>query len=173
MKKLSLARSIAGLAATGAVVIGPSADRLVAATATANLAVNATVVNNCTISTAALAFGTYDPVGANATANLDGSGRVTVACTKGTAPTIGVSTGSSASGSTRRMSDGAGNFLSYELYKDSGYTAIWGTSGAGLLSPVAATSKAAREFTVYGRIAGSQDVPAGTYADTVVATVNF
>ena len=29
------------------------------------------------------------------------------------------------------------------------------------------------DFTVYGRIAGNQDVPAGSYSDTVVATVNF
>ena len=33
-----------------------------AATATANLGVSATVTSNCTISTVALAFGSYDPV---------------------------------------------------------------------------------------------------------------
>jgi spore coat protein U-like protein len=50
---------------------------------------------------------------------------------------------------------------------------VWNTSGSGLLSPGAATSKAARSFTVYGRVAGNQDVPAGSYSDAVVATVNF
>jgi spore coat protein U-like protein len=30
-----------------------------------------------------------------------------------------------------------------------------------------------RSFTAYGRVAGSQDVPAGTFTDTVTATVNF
>jgi spore coat protein U-like protein len=50
---------------------------------------------------------------------------------------------------------------------------VWGNSGTGLLSPVAAPSKAARNFTVYGRVTSNQDIPAGSYSDTVVATVNF
>jgi spore coat protein U-like protein len=144
-----------------------------AATATANLGVSATVTNNCTISTAALAFGSYDPVVANASANLDGTGTVTVACTKGATATIGLGLGSNASGSVRRMTDGSSNYLTYELYQDSGRSTVWGTAGAGLLSPVAAPSKAARNFTVYGRVTSNQDVPAGTFNDTVVATVNF
>jgi spore coat protein U-like protein len=42
-----------------------------------------------------------------------------------------------------------------------------------LLSTGAAPSKATRPFTVYGRVAAGQDVPAGSFADTAVATVNF
>ena len=144
-----------------------------AANQTASLTVNATVTNNCTISTSALSFAAYDPVVANASANLDGTGRVTVACTKGAAPTIGLGTGSSASGSARRLADGTGNFLTYDLYQDSSRSVAWSNSGAGMLTTTAATSKAARDFTVYGRIGGNQDVPAGSYTDTVVATVNF
>jgi spore coat protein U-like protein len=173
MKKSVIVRPYVRLVAAAMIAAAPSVSSVSAATATANLAVSATVANNCTVSTTALAFGTYDPVVANATADLDGSGRVTVACTRGTAPTIGVSTGSSASGSTRRLNNGAGSFLTYELYKDAGFSTVWTATGAGILSPTAAPSKAAREFTVYGRIAGNQDVPAGAYADTVVATVNF
>ena len=144
-----------------------------AATATANLGVTATVTNNCTISTAALAFGSYDPVVANASTNLDGTGTVSVACTKGTSATVGLGLGSNASGSTRRMSDGSGNFLTYELYQDASHATVWGNAGAGLLSPAAAPSKATRNFTVYGQVASNQDVTAGSYSDTVVATVNF
>jgi spore coat protein U-like protein len=144
-----------------------------AASQTASLTVSATVTNNCTISTSPLSFASYDPVVANASANLDGTGRVTVACTKGAAPTIGLGTGSSASGSARRLADGSGNFLTYDLFQDSGRSVGWSNTGLGLLTTTAATSKAARDFTVYGRIAGNQDVPAGSYTDTVVATVNF
>jgi spore coat protein U-like protein len=144
-----------------------------AANETASLTVSATVTNNCTISTAALAFAQYDPVIANASADLDGTGRVTVACTKGASPNIGLGTGSSASGSTRRLSNGGSNYLSYDLYQDSGRSVTWTNSGSGMMTAVAATSKAARDFTVYGRIAGNQDVPAGSYTDSVVATVNF
>ena len=144
-----------------------------AATATANLSATATVINNCTINTAALAFGNYDPVGANAAADLDGTGTVTIACTKGTTATIGLGLGANASGTTRRMTDGSGNYLTYEMYHEVGHSTVWGTAGAALLSPAAAPSKAARNFTVYGQVTGNQDATAGSYTDTIVATVNF
>ena len=168
---MRLVRTVAAITVTTALV-ATLAPRATAATATANLTVSATVTKNCTVSTAALAFGSYDPVVANASANLDGAGGVTVACTRGATASIALGSGSNASGSTRRMGDGSGNFLSYELFSDSGRSSVW-NSGAGALSLTAAPSRAARDFTVYGRIAGNQDVPAGTYGDTVVATVNF
>jgi spore coat protein U-like protein len=166
---LGWAAAVSGVAIVAA-GFGASAS---AATATANLGVSATVTNNCTISTSAVAFGSYDPVVAHASTDLDSSGTVTVACTKGASSTVGLGLGSNASGSTRRMSDGGSNYLTYELYQDNGRTTVWGTAGAGLYSPGAAPSKAARNFTVYGRVTSNQDVPAGTYNDTVVATVNF
>jgi spore coat protein U-like protein len=169
--KLSKTVAVVGVGAAMAFAGLGSATK--AATATANLGVSATVTNNCTISTAALAFGSYDPVVANASTNLDGTGTVTVACTKGSTATIGLGLGSNAAASVRRMTDGSSNYLTYELYQDSGRSTVWGNSGAGLLSPVAAPSKAARNFTVYGRVTSNQDVPAGSYNDTVVATVNF
>jgi spore coat protein U-like protein len=141
--------------------------------ASTSLALSASVSNNCTISTSAVGFGSYDPVVVNATANLDGTGTVIIACTKGATTTIGLDLGSNASGSTRRLTDGSSNYLTYELYQDSGRSTVWGNAGAGLFTPVAAPSKASRSFTAYGRVAGSQDVPAGTFTDTVTATVNF
>jgi spore coat protein U-like protein len=162
--------ALAGLAAAGSHFFAPAAA---AASQTANLGVSATVSTNCTISTTALGFGSYDPVGANASADLDGTGGLTVACTKGATATLGLGLGANASGSTRRMSDGSGSFLTYELYQDSGRSTVWGTAGAGLLTLTAAPSKAARVFTVYGRVPSNQDATAGSYTDTVVATVNF
>jgi spore coat protein U-like protein len=167
-KFLGLAAAVSGVA-----LMASFGENASAATATANLGVSATVTNNCTISTAALAFGSYDPVVAHASANLDGSGTVIVACTKGAVATVGLGLGSNASGSTRRMTNGASEFLTYELYQNAGRTTVWGNSGSGLYSPGAAPSKTARNFTVYGRVAANQDVVAGNYSDTVVATVNF
>lgn len=99
-------------------------------------------------------------------------GSLTVACTKGAVTTIGLNLGANASGSTRRMT-GAGDYLTYELYKDSARTLVWGNSGGDLLDTGTAPSKAPRTFTVYGRVPAGQDVPAGAYVDTVTATVNF
>jgi spore coat protein U-like protein len=149
-----------------------------AGSASANLAVSASVANNCTISTTAVSFGTYDPLSA---VDTDSTGSVTITCTKGTSATIALDTGAHASGATRRMDDGSGNVLSYELYHPANlnpgagaaYTTVWGAAGGNLFAPAAAPSKASRTFTVSGRIAAGQDVAAGSYTDTVQATVNF
>lgn len=71
------------------------------------------------------------------------------------------------------MTDGLGNFLNYELYKDSGRSTVFGNSGGGLLSTGAAPNGNARSFTVYERIPGSQDAPVGAYTDVAIVTINF
>ncbi|MFI5394788.1 MAG: spore coat U domain-containing protein [Candidatus Binatia bacterium] len=149
-----------------------------AGSTTANLSVGASVTNNCIISTTATAFGAYDPIVTNKTAPLDSSnGKVTITCAKGTTATIGLGAGlnaASATGTSRALSDGTSTqFLNYELYNESSRTTVWTNSGTGLLSPAAAPSRAARDFMVYGRVPADQNVPSGTYSDTVLVTINF
>jgi spore coat protein U-like protein len=164
--------SAIGLAVSLGLLLGAQPP-LRAATGTTNLNVSATVSLNCTITTTPVAFGAYDPVVANAATPLDATGTVVVACTKGSTATIGLGLGANAQTSARRMLDGATNFLGYEIYLDTTRTTVWGTATTGLLSTGVAPSKAARTFTVYGRVAANQDVPAGAFTDIVVATVNF
>jgi spore coat protein U-like protein len=155
----------------GGLALGLAAPAL-AQTATANLSVTATVTKNCSITTTAVAFGSYDPIVANATTPLDGSGSVVVTCTKGAGTRIDLGLGSNAAGSVRQMLGGA-DLLTYELYTDSGHSTVWG-SGAGAGQTIAtAPNKNPRTFTVYGRVPAGQDVGAASYADTVVATINF
>jgi len=161
--------ALAGLA----VVSAATASRLSGQSATATLTVNASVSKNCTITTAPVNFGAYDPVTANATAPLDGTGTVTVTCTKGAVATVGLNPGGNAQGTTRRMSQGAAAYLNYELYKDSTHSTIWGDAADTALDIPAAPNRNPRDFTVYGRVAQAQDATVGSYADTVVATVNF
>src|SRR5512141_951416 len=75
-----------------------------AASQTSNLAVSATVITNCSISTTAVAFGNYDPTAAT---DLGAAGTITgslkVRCTNGTAANVGLGLGANATGSTRRM----------------------------------------------------------------------
>ena len=165
------------LAAVSAFVIGATTVGVeaYAGTATSNLSVGATVATNCTITTTAVTFGSYDPVSANAAADLDAAGAVNVNCTSGSAATITLGQGSNAdTGSTdaapvRRMKDAGTDYLTYQLYSDSGRSAVWenvtGVSHTGTGAAVA--------VSVYGRVTSAQNVPAGTYADTVVATVTF
>ncbi len=155
----------------GGLMLGLAAPAL-AQTASTNLSVTATVAKNCSITTAAVAFGSYDPIVANATTPLDGTGSVVVTCTKGAGTRIDLGLGANASGSTRRMLGGTDN-LTYELYSDTGRTTVWGSGAGAGLTIATAPSKAARTFTVYGRVPAGQDVGAASYADTVVATINF
>ena len=140
--------------------------------ATANLSVSATVANNCTISTTPLNFGSYEP-----SANLDITGTVTTTCTNGASATIMLGEGLNPGGGStptdpkRRLKDGGSNYLSYYLYKDNGHSDLWGdTTGTGL--GINGTGSPEIE-TVYGRIPFGQNPVAGTYSDTVVATVQF
>ena len=64
----------------GGLVLGIAAPAL-AQTASTNLTVSATVAKNCSITTTAVAFGSYDPVVANAATPLAGTGTVVVTCT--------------------------------------------------------------------------------------------
>lgn len=147
-----------------------------AQTETANLDVSATVAASCTISTAALAFGTYDPIVTNASDPLDATGTVTVTCTNGSTTAITLGQGANADGTStdaapeRRMAAGT-DHLSYDLYSDTGRTTVWGNTAP---TSVAHTGTGtSTDLTVYGRITGGQNVPAASYADTVVATVTF
>ena len=137
-----------------------------AGTANSTLTVQASIAANCTISNATLDFLAYDPVVTNAVANLDASTSMNVACTKGVNPSVGFA----AAGGTIT---GGGGTLNYTLWQDATRTTAFGPSGAGLLSLGAAPSKAARAFTIYGRIAGGQDQPVASYSGTIQATVNF
>lgn len=148
-----------------------------AADVTGNLSASSTVVNNCTVSTAPVAFGDYDPVSANDATARDATGTVTVTCTSGAAATVKLGQGANADpGSTdaaplRRLTDGT-NFLSYQLYSDAGRTTVWGNDGATDVDHTG--TGAAVDLTVYGRIAAGQNtVPAGSYTDTVLVTVSF
>ncbi|MGH8549455.1 MAG: Csu type fimbrial protein [Methylococcales bacterium] len=146
------------------------------ATATSNLSVTATVTANCTIATNTLAFGNYDPIVANAASALNGTGSVTITCTNGSSATITLDQGANPGGGStnaiplRRMTDGS-NFLSYFLYQNSSRTTVWGnTAGTGVAATGTGT---AAIHTVYGQVTAAQNLPAGNYSDTVVATVTF
>lgn len=152
----------------------------VAATATANLSVTASVATNCTISTTPVAFGAYDPLAAT---DVNGTGTVVVRCTKGASGlSIGLGNGASFS-TTRRMTNGT-DFLGYSLFQPPNNTpgtacsfpgtTAWGnTVGTNTLALTNSPSSAARTYNVCGTIPNSQDVGTGSYTDTVVATINF
>lgn len=178
-----LARTLAALLVAASPLALPQAH---AASATGNVTVSATVAQKCIVSASAVGFGAYDPVVTNASTALTATGSLAVTCTKSsTSITIGLGLGANADGSTRRMVAGGTNYLTYELYHPSATTAnaacsfpgttVWGTAGPNLFTPTGTTwgAAAAQTFNVCGSVAGGQDVPAGSYSDTIVATITF
>ncbi len=157
-----------------------------AASASTGIPVTASVSQNCSISTtSALAFAAYDPIGTNATAALNATGQISVACSKGaTGLTIGMDNGSHVSATQRQMLGGtAAGLLQYNIFQPPNNTpstactfpgtTAWTAIGAGLLTLTSAPSKVTRVYNVCGTIPGGQDVAADTYTDTVNATINF
>lgn len=153
--------------AAGLCVAGGMASAASASTATANLSVTATIPAACSISTAVVGFGSYTG------AQIDANGTVTANCVNGTTYNIGLGAGLGAGATTsaRKLTSGA-NTLAYTLYSDSGRTTNWGsTVGTDTLAGTGTGGNQA--YPVYGRIAAGLTAAAGSYTDTVVATITF
>jgi spore coat protein U-like protein len=141
------------------IAIAPAAF---AGSAPGTLTVTASVAANCTISGATLGFGAYDPVVTNDSSNLDAATTMSVACTKGIAPKITAALGGTITNGT--------DTLNYLLFSNTGRTTTFVSPG---FTMPAAAGKAPQTLTIYGRIAGGQDVGVGAYNGTTVVTVNF
>jgi len=172
-----------------AVVLGAAAiaagvsSGAMAGTATSNIAVSASITQTCAITANPIAFGAYDPVTANATVAATSTATLDVRCTKGSAGvTVQLGIGANASGNQKRMTNGT-DFLSYNIFQPttgvSGNTACsateWGAPTAALaVSPAVAWSAVTvNSFTMCGSVPPAQNVGAGSYNDTVVATITF
>ncbi|MBS0379730.1 MAG: spore coat protein U domain-containing protein [Proteobacteria bacterium] len=144
----------------------------------ASLPVHALFLGTCSVAATSVSFGTYDPLAATA---LSSTGTVTVTCT-GTAlltvpVTVSLNAGLWGSLSARSAASGA-NRLSYNLYANSGDTQIWGDGTAGTTTVnlsvfILIIGTGSSAATVYGLIPNGQDVPPGTYGDTITATVSY
>ncbi len=148
-------------------------------TATSSMTVTATINPNCTISANPLAFGVYDPVVTNASSPLTTSTTLAVTCTAGDTPTVTLGQGSHAAGDStdaspdRRMLatvNATSYYLSYTLLQPDDATPWGNTSGTGYGYLGTGT---AGSITVNGSVGQNQQMPAGNYSDSVVATITF
>lgn len=133
--------------------------------------VSATVAPQCsTYVTSDLDFGTVTTP--RITSNIDKATTIGLTCTNQTAWNIGLDNGGNANGSVRRMRQGtSGNYVSYELYRDSARSLRWGnTIGTDTLTGTG--NGAAQTTTVYGRVA-PQSPAAGSYQDTITVTITY
>jgi spore coat protein U-like protein len=153
---------------------------LFAGTASGSFVVSATVLAVCQMSATAINFGTYIP--GNGT-TLTANSTISIQCTSGTsAPTLALNAG--ASGGTmadRLMAGPGGGKLQYNLYTSASYSTVFGdgTGGSSTVPVTVGTNSFSVpvKVTVYGQFLDSAAnrlaAAAGTYADTVTATLTY
>jgi spore coat protein U-like protein len=138
----------------------------------------ATVLSNCNVSVTPLNFGTSPSA---ISANLDSTATISSQCTNATPYSIGLSNGTNATGSQRRMRLGAtSNYLNYSLYTNSARSNGWVTStsatacSSGSGTCVLGTGTGLNQsVSIYGRVAPQTATAAGSFSDTVVVTITF
>ena len=145
---------------------------------TATLTVNLTVSNDCTITAPNIAFGSAPVI--SAFTPVTGQ-TINLACTKGSAYTVGLSDGQNpvSVGGRRRMISGS-NYLAYDIFKSAG-TTRWGSVGSARRSstdaevnPGNGLGTGSQIFNYNAKIYTDQTTPpAGTYLDNVVLDVGF
>lgn len=120
----------------------------------------------CTVSASGVLFGGYDVFSASPN---DSAGSVSVDCDPATPYTISLSAGGGTY-SQRHMSTGT-DLLGYNLYTDASRSIVWGDGSSG--TGTVGGSAASENHTVYGRVPAGQNVPAGSYGDTIMITISF
>ena len=87
--------------------------------------------------------------------------------------TIGIGKSSTSNSiANRQMSAGGADRLNYNIYKNAGFTLLWGDGTAGTTALVVATNNQNANVPIFGKIDPGQDVTVGNYSDTVVLSVN-
>ena len=139
------------------------------------------VIAACTnLSVSSIDFGAFTQPIPNTFSFKFANAVLTVNCATGT-PWAAAANVGSGTGATfiqggfggRRMMSGA-NFLTYGLYRDGGYTTMWGDGTSGSVTVAGTGTGAAQTNTIFGRVEGPIPAPPpGTYTDTITVTLTF
>ena len=146
--------SLAGLTALSGPALAQSSD---------TLTVLANVGGECTVTGATLDFGSYTGD------QKDVDVPISFNCNAPTNIAISMNGGATGDPSGRSMFNGdfSGEML-YQLFRDSARTQLWGVFPQDHANFASASSGTP---TVFGRIPGGQNPPAGSYKDEVVITL--
>ncbi|TDF81518.1 spore coat U domain-containing protein [Pseudomonas sp. H9] len=123
----------------------------------------------------ALNFGTTEALFTQAAGQVlgGGGGAMSILCSNGVVPVIKVGAGAhdaQSVGGTRALADGAGNFVPYDFYTDSGHTQLLAINGTITLPT---STGVAQTVNLYGLAKGKAGLPAGVYTDTVNVELSF
>lgn len=139
----------------------------------------------CTISTQGLAFGNYDPTSATP---VPANGSILFRCTytgTGFTATLTISAGNSGSYTNRTLTFDT-QALNYNIYVNAADTEIFGGTAAGTyyyylcypgggVTCTGGGGQSGTQYTapMYGLLPAQQDVSAGQYSDTIIATLTY
>ena len=127
----------------------------------------------CTLSVTGVNFSPYDVL---APAPNDTVGNLAISCDEVPPPGVTVSIGASptSGGFSPRRMRGTFDLLDYNLYTEARHANVWGdgTNSTNTVSVRVPRNNPAT-LKIYGRIPPQQNVSAGSYADTLVVTINW
>jgi spore coat protein U-like protein len=129
------------------------------------------------VSAVSLGFGSYSSLRA---APTDTTGNIAVTCSgvpgEPVAYTIALASGGSGTFAARSMRNGV-HTLFYNIYGTASRAIVWGDGNAATMVVADAFSlpgtQITRNYPVYGRTGGRQNVPVGVYTDSIVVTLTF
>jgi len=148
----------------------------------AQINISATIVNACTFGSASVMLGGAGI--AAGTAVTDTSGTVNLTCNKGATVSVALNNGANASGTQKRLRSGATtNYINYNLSRpntlvDGGPNTCpslpgteWNATNTVVATSLFITTGGPKPIPICISVPASQYPPAGTYTDTVTATL--
>jgi spore coat protein U-like protein len=126
---------------------------------------------DCQISSVGdVGFGAYDVF--SKVPNRAGVGTLRIKCQGGgPGATVKLSTGQSHSYATRQMRSG-NDLLEYNLYTSASRSVVWG-DGSGVSDVMTVYKNQSTTLSIFGSIPEGQDPAVGSYADSILISVEF
>ena len=128
----------------------------------------------CDVSATGINFGTYE---SSSPVPLDSTGTLTIDCDESPPPVVTVSLGPSGTSgmfNPRQMSTSYyPDLMNYNVFTDSSMGTIWGdgTSGTAIILTPKVTKNKPFGTVIYARVPAGQNLPIGTYSDTLTVTI--
>lgn len=149
--------------------------------ASAQINISATVASACSFGSASVTLAGASI--AAGTAVTDTGGTVNLTCNKGATVTVALNNGANASVVQKRLSDGSGNFINYNLSRPNTLTTAgpntcptlpgteWNAANTLSATALFAATGGPKPIPICISVPGLQYPQAGTYTDTVTATL--
>ena len=122
----------------------------------------------CSLNVSGVNFGNYDYLN---NAALHSTGNIFVNCPSGVEYNIVLSANTGTS--TQRIMGSGAHSLNYNLFSTANHAFVWGDATNGSVAVSDSGTGDTINHVVYGRIPPHQNVPAGSYSDTITVVITF